>query len=379
MHLSNLYARDLGVKVGNPILKPHFFPILDDRFITVHNSDKVPSKSYSYWPTVIKILKHELAPLGIKIFQVGTKDDKKIEGVTHFWDSLSFKQSSYLLSKTLCHTGIDSVPGHIASAFNRPTVTLIAHTYAETCKPLWNKDKSIILESHRNGKKPSFSLHEDPKTVDLIKPEEIAEATFRQLGIAKARTEKTLHIGKNFLYKTIDIIPTFGTQPVSGDANVRVRMDINFDENCLAQILQTNNLQHEIITNRPINEGLINALKPRISKIVYNSEDFDSGFLNFLRHSGMKFELNCTNKEKLSQQRHKFFHFDIVYENQLEKATELKNELSSLIHGEVKLESGKVYVIGGQTVITLGKSAEDLNFWLDFDYFRAYTEEQFTI
>jgi len=378
-HLIKTYAKSLEVRVENkPYLVPHFFPIENGDFVTIHNSDKVPAKSYSYWPTVVKILKPELEKRNIKLYQVGAKGDQRIDGVDHFFDNITFKQSSYLLSKTLCHVGIDSVPGHIASVFDKPTVTLIAHTYAETCKPIWNGDKALILESHRNGKKPSFSLNEDPKTVDLIKPEEIAQAVFDQLNFSQTKSQETLFIGSKFLYKTIDIIPV-KESPIIGEKNaeVRIRMDVAFNENELIKILQKNEISHTIVTNQPINESLINGLKPKINKIIYNSAEFDAKFLKFLRHSALTFELNCDDATQLSAQRKKFFHFDIVYENKLEEAVKVQAELKEKIHDDVRIDAAKIYVLGDQHLISLGKSVEDVNFWVDFEYFRAYVETDY--
>lgn len=376
MHLSELYARDLGCKIGYPYLVPHFFPIpYENQFVTIHNSDKVPAKSYSYWSTVVKILKPELQKRNINLYQVGAHGDLEIEGVDHFFDYLSLKQSSFLLSKSLCHVGIDSVPGHIASVFNKPTVTLIAHTYSETCKPLWNGEKAIILESHRNGNKPSFSLNEDPKTVDLIKPEEIAQAVFKQLGIKQASSEETLYIGPKFLYKTVDIVPSKNQAEIKVDnkKDIRMRMDVCFDEQAMFDCLVQHSFPQTIITNRPIDEEKINYLKPRIKKIVYSAAEFDKKFLFFLRHSGIPFELTCFDKKNLPKQRKIYFDFDIHYENQIEKAEAIKNEIHGKIHANVNIDPGKVYVIEGQQLISLGKNIEDPVFWVDFDYFRVYT------
>lgn len=375
-HLIKTYAKALDSRVDKkPYLVPHFFPIPNEKFVTIHNSDKVPAKSYSYWPTVLKILKPELVKNEIKLYQVGAKGDLEIEGVDHFFDYLTLKQSSYILSETLCHFGIDSVPGHIASAFNRPTVTLIAHTYAQTCKPIWNGDKALILESHRNGNKPSFSLNEDPKTVDLIKPEEIAQAVFKQLGLKQANSEETLYIGKKFLHKTVDIIPSKDQAEIKIDdkKELRIRMDICFDEHSMVDFFVKNNFQITILTDRPISQEKLNYVKPRVKKIIYSAAEFDKDFLIFLRHSAIPFELICFDKNKLSSQRTLYFDFDIRYENQLENAEKFKNEVRDMVHERVNIDPGKIYILGDRQFISLGKDIDDPLFWVDFDYFRAYT------
>ena len=55
-HLVEVYDKDLGVKSGDPIFKPHFYPTLEDNYITIHTANKVPAKEYDYWEVVIIIV-----------------------------------------------------------------------------------------------------------------------------------------------------------------------------------------------------------------------------------------------------------------------------------------------------------------------------------
>ena len=196
-HLAEEYAKCCGVKIGKPVLKPHYFPVLYDRYITIHNDKKVQAKEYDMWPDVIEILRPYIDD--IKIIQIGSVGEETIEGVDDHIPTTSLKQSSYIINNSLGHVGIDSVPVHIASALDKPVVGIYAHTYASTCCPLWNeKSKAITIESDRAGNKPSFSLQESPKTINLIKPEEIAQAVLDVLDIHKTIKHKTLFIGSSY-------------------------------------------------------------------------------------------------------------------------------------------------------------------------------------
>ena len=371
-HLGSLYARDLSVKIGYPVLQPHYFPILQEKYIAFHSSDKVPAKSFSYWPDTIKILKPELEKRDIKIFQIGTKDDLRIDGVDEFYDYTSFKQSAYLIQNALCMVGIDSVPIHIASALNKPTCAVYAHTYASTCSPLWNQGKATILESHRNGDKPSFSLNENPKKIDLIQPEQIAESVFKMLNIGTYTSQKTIFIGDKYKSKIVDIIPSSMPSNISvDDAEIRIRMDIHFDENVLVQILNSAGRQVEIITSKHLNENLVESFKPKISKITYNAERFNADFLKYLKHSGLNFELNCTKEKNLSEERVKFFNYEMVLCDKKEAAKKLKEKYKDLKHS-FKFYSGRFYVSGNETFASLSKSTDDIQFWNDAKYFRVY-------
>lgn len=371
-HLAFLYARDLSVKVGYPVLQPHYFPVLQDKYVTFHNSDKCASKSFSYWEDVLKILKPEFEKRDIKIFQIGEGPDKKINGVDEFYNFTSFKQSAYLIQNSQAHFGIDSAPIHIASALNKPTVSIYAHTYASTCDPLWNKGKALIIESDRGGKKPSFSNHETPKEIDRIKPEQIAESVFKMLNIGNYTSQKTIFIGDKYKSKIVDIIPSSMPSNISvDDAEIRIRMDIHFDENVLVQILQGVGRQVEIITNTHLNENLVESFKPKISKITYNAERFNADFLKYLKHSGLNFELNCTKEKNLSEERMKFFNYEIVLCDKKESAKKLKEKYKDLKHS-FKFYSGRFYVRGDETFASLCKNTDDIQFWNDAKYFRVY-------
>jgi hypothetical protein len=211
--------------------------------------------------------------------------------------------------------------------------------------------------------------------VDLIKPEEIAQAVFEQLNFPQANSEETLYIGKKFLNKTVDIIPSPNQAEIKIDdkKEVRIRMDICFDEEAMVDCFVKHPFSQTIITERPISEDKINFVKPRLKKIIYSSAEFNKDFLIFLRHSGIPFELVCFDKDKLSSQRKIYFDFDIRYENQLENAEKFKNEVRDMVHEKVNIDPGKIYVLGDKQFISLGKDIDDPLFWVDFEYFRAYT------
>ena len=56
-HIAEEYAKSLGVKIGDPIINDHFYPIPWDKYITFHtNGKKVQAKHYDYWPIVFRLL-----------------------------------------------------------------------------------------------------------------------------------------------------------------------------------------------------------------------------------------------------------------------------------------------------------------------------------
>jgi len=369
-HLAEEYAKSCGVKIGKPTLKPHYFPILQEKYITIHNDKKVQSKEYNMWNDVIDLIKPELED--VKIIQVGAFGEDKIEGVDFHIPTSTLKQCAYIIQKGMGHVGIDSVPVHIASALDKPVVSIYAHTYASTCSPLWNeKSKSIIIESDRGGNKPSFSLQENPKTINFIKPEKIAQAILDILNIDKTINHQTLFIGNNYTSNFVEIIPTEKTGVTSG--HIDVRMDYAHNEDVLADILQRN--KAEVTTSKPIHESFLTS--GRINKIIYKTEKLDQEFCEAVRKSGVPNIFICTSPETISEER--LNNFDLLI-NKLDIKEIIKNNKKRIEikdFDKIKIKSGKKVVCGQE----IYESFFDLNsrknlddFYLDLDFFRVYIE-----
>ena len=377
-HLLELYAKDLGVQIEHkPSIRSHFVPIPFKNYITIHTSNKVPAKNYSYWSEVVSILKPELEKRGYKIIQVGTQEDPKINGVDLFMNKTSMHQMFFLVENAKCHVGIDSCPVHVASAYNIPTVSLYAHTYESSCKPMWNQSKSKTIESHRNGDRPSYSYNEDPKKIDIIKPEEIANEVFKKLNFDSWKSIKTIYIGDKFLHKTVDVIPVeIPKVNIPEDCKIRVRMDQVFNENILLEILKRTTNKLSIKTDKPISKVFLENFGAKIDQIEYSSKEFDPDFLKSLKSSGIEFRLRLKRKSKLKEFRNKYFNYEIELDDDKKKAKKLKKEIGDKINvGDIKAFSGKFYIIGDKVHTFLGDPKNDLNFWLDLPYFMCYLEE----
>jgi hypothetical protein len=372
-HLIEEYAKSCGVKIGKPTIKPHYFPIHYEKYITIHNDKKVPAKEYSFWKKVVELLKPILNKENIKIVQIGAHGEEIINGVDKHCPTNTIKQCSYIIQNSLAHIGIDSLPVHIASAFDKPIVAIYSHTYAKTCNPYWNKkSKTISLESHRNGNKPSFSLQENPKTIDLINPEEIAKSLLNVLDIKDKINFKTINIGARYKDECIEVIPSEQCNLISNSINVR--MDIHHDEQNLYYILQRNNI--ELTLSKPIHDELLFSKK--IKRINYIAEEFDIEFVKKIKKAGVDHTLLCKSKEKISEQRFNLFDFTInLFEaKELIKVNEQK--LLNLDLEKTKIESNKKIICGDKiynTYYDFNSRKNKDDFFLDLDWYYLYDDQ----
>jgi hypothetical protein len=369
-HLAEEYAKSCGVKIGKPVLKPHYFPIVYDKYITIHNDKKVQAKEYDMWVDVIQLLKPYLGD--IKIIQVGAKGENKIEGVDAHMPTETLKQSAYIIKNSLGHVGIDSVPVHIASALDKPVVGIYAHTYANTCSPLWNeKTKAITIESDRGGKKPSFSLQENPKTINFIKPETIAEAVLDILDIDEKISHETIFIGSNYKSDFYEVVPTKKTNLVAD--NIDVRMDYAHNEEVLYHILQRNEV--EVTTSKPINENLIKS--KRIKKLIYKADFFDLDFCKLVKEQGIPTITICTSSENLAEERSKNFDQLINYLDTEGIIENNKKRIDIDDFNTIKIKSNKKIVCGDEiypSYFDLNERKNLDHFYLDLEFFRVYRD-----
>ena len=65
-HIIEVYAKDLGVKIGRPHITEHFVPGLPEKYITLHSYDNIPSSEYLYWDIVLNLINPYLKKQGIK-------------------------------------------------------------------------------------------------------------------------------------------------------------------------------------------------------------------------------------------------------------------------------------------------------------------------
>ena len=367
-HLAEEYAKACGVKMGEPIINPHYFPILHDKYITIHNDKKVQAKEYDFWPDVVRLLKQHLGD--IKIIQIGAYGEDRINGVDDHKPTGSLKQCAYIIQKGLAHIGIDSLPVHLASALDKPVVGIYAHTYASTCCPIWNKkSKSIVIESDRDGQKPSFALQEPVKMINRIKPEQIAQAALDVLGINQTINHKTIFTGNHCKVNCMDVIPTEKTDVVFNA--ISVRMDLAHNEEVLEHIIQRNEV--EVVTKQPISERLLAS--KRIKKVIYKSDEFDTDFIYLIKKYGIQHGLACIDEKNVEKERARLFDFLINHLDEKAIIKQNKDRFNPDDFNIIKIVSGKKVVCGAKVFESIfdfndRKNLDD--FFLDLDFFSVY-------
>ena len=139
-HLVEVYAKDLGVKIGKAQLINHYFPIGTDNYIVMSSQSPIQSNQYDYWDVVFHILNPILNRNKINVI-----DLTSLEATPN--------QKNYIIKNSKGFLGHLDHYSLIADIYNIPNVSIIGNTYPETNKP----ENAKVLAPDFSEIKPSFS------------------------------------------------------------------------------------------------------------------------------------------------------------------------------------------------------------------------------
>jgi hypothetical protein len=379
-HLIEEYAKSLGVKIGKPKLLDHFYPTLNDKYITIHTDNKIDSKNYEYFPQVLNLLKPFLSKHGYKVYQIGGSQDPVLQNTDGNFLNLNYKQSSYLIKNSKLHIGIDSLPIHIASVYNIPIVALYSHIYSSNAYPFWNsKDKVKILESDKAGNKASLSYQESPKTIRTIKPEQIVKSALELLKIEETLNFKTLEIGSHYHIPLVEVVPNFRANlQDQKDKTLYIRADLHFDDQNIA--FWCSNYKVKIITDKMLPLDLLTHFSSKIEQVFFKLKDSEipTDYFEQVRKAKINFIICTTDKENLGKIRNKFFDFRVEFDNVDERCSNAEKISCKFLTNKVLISNAQIYA--SEAHLKIDKKLDIVNetihdddaFWKDSEHYYLY-------
>lgn len=379
-HLIEEYAKSLGVKIGKPVLVDHYYPLIYDRYITIHNDNKFDSRNYEYFPQVINLIKPILHENNIKIIQVGSSENPKLTNVDGLFLNLNLKQSSYILKNSLLHLGIDSLPIHLASMHNIPIVALYSNVNLKNSQPYWSdKNKIILLESDKKENKPSYAPQENPKTIRTIKPEDIANSVLKLLNIDKTINFKTLNIGHHYHIPLVEVVPNFRANlQDQKDKTLYIRADLHSDDQNIA--FWCSNYKVKIITDKMLPLDLLTHFSSKIEQVFFKLKDSDipADYFEQVRKAKINFIICTTDKENLGKMRNKFFDFRVEFDDVDERCLNVEKISCKFLTNKVLISNAQIYA--SEAHLKIDKKLDIVNetihdddaFWKDSEHYYLY-------
>ena len=383
MNVLEKYASNCGVKIRDPYVSTSYFPLKDKPYILLDNRCKFASNCYDLFADVMVYIEPVLKREGVSIFSFDQDDKNLIEGTEPFV-GLFKKQEAYLIKHSKLVIGCDNISNYFASALNVPTIGLYSAYPAKCTEPLWG-NTHISLESHRDGNLPAYGVGENPKTVNFIEPEKIANHIFKTLGLKDRINHKTFFIGDLYPTKVVEVIPDFF--PSAGFMEHRalnLRMDYHFDEQKAISWMQ--NRKINLLTDKPVSLNLLKYFRKNIAQLTVSiNENFTVEYLTAAKNTGVNVEIFCEKEDRIADIRFEFFDFE-VNENIFKAKEDLDSELPKLskdtqfLSGKILLSENKKYSCyeakKAKKELTSQPEAvyDTKDFWKELDHYRLIND-----
>ncbi len=381
MNILEKYSANCGVKIVRPTPASSYFPLREERYIILDLRNKYLTNIYELFSDVLAYIDSSLKSAEIKIY-VFNSDERDIIAGTQPFINLTKKQEAYLIKNSLLVVSGDNLSAYYASAFEIPSIGLYSAYPAACTAPLWSS-LHTPLSSDRCGNLPAYGIEETPKTINFIKPENLATVILEKLSIDFAIGVETIYMGDHYPIKVVEVIPDYVAPPdfLRGRA-INLRADYHFHEERIIHWLQGRMVN--LLIAEPINLNLLKYFKQNIVQLTVNINDsFSEEYLKSVVATGIKLEIFCEHKEKLSDFRFKLFDFDVeesIFKSKkdLDESLNQFNKNTYFLSGKILISDGEKYscleakkqknVLTGEPEIVY----DTKDFWKELDHYRLF-------
>ena len=227
--------------------------------------------------------------------------------------------------------------------------------------------------------KPSNNAKEFPKTIDDIKPEEIAVNILNLLKIKNnVKNIKTIFMGAEYNKPSLDVVPGSYSIPQAIKEPVNLRLDKNFDLNFLNECYKLSSIN--LVTESPIPISYLSPIKDNINSIsFFIKSQTKIEEISAMEKLGKPLNLLCRNSKKISSIRLKFIDYDIkLFENSSRENLKVDDyqNLKFLTKRNV-LHNGQMFnsYISSHLDKNISNVIDDKRFWDDLPFFRIFEEK----
>jgi hypothetical protein len=240
-------------------------------------------------------------------------------------------------------------------------------------------DKQVLFKAYERvgNKKPSYSPQEDPKSINTIKPEEIANAIFRLLKIDFVTPFETIFTGKKYTNQPIrEVVPNDLATLNNPEIPVEIRADLHYDEKILGPLLAYYQ-KSVVVTDKPLNLEFLKKFKPHIPMVVFKvKEDSDFGFIKEIIDAGFQLIMvSALTEEQLEPRKIYFYEFGAI--NKIEQPkpeviAELRKDIDRLYY-----QSCKMLAADGALYRSTASRTADIKSDNDFEYQKVIDTPEF--
>lgn len=320
MHFVKNMSNNFGLQTKKPFIEESFFPVVPEKYITI-STENHQSKQWDHFQEYINLIKPFLNKNHIKIIEVGA-NNIKLQSIISLKNITTPNQWSFIIKNALCHIGPENFMSSLACFHDVPSISLFSNTSPDYANPNWARDKyeTCVIEPINKPKCASFSASENPKTINQISAEEVAEKTLSYLSIENDFSKyDVFYIGSVYHISNIEIIPDFTPQPDFFQGGLlNIRLDYHFNTETLPYFAK--NRKVSLISDREIAFDKLNLIKQNIDHLFFKiDESFDIKYVQHLKQQGFKVDLVSKEGADINSTRLKFFDWSISEEHKKDK------------------------------------------------------------
>ena len=386
MHFLESFALSCGAKIDKPQILEKFYPLDIDKFISFYPYEIPQSRRYDYWTEFMRVILPTLNKNEITMLQMGRRGAPAIETCKSVAGELSANQAQYVIRNSILHLGVNGFTLHLSSSIGKKTVALFSESPPETNGPYFTDENFTALTPDLKGEKYSYCSDENPKTINTIRPEDIAKAVCSMLDIELDYPYKTIYVGDKYSRNQIEYVPSraIDISNLNVDSLI-VRMDKVFDERALYNQLVA--CSCSIVTNKPINMTLIKQFKGRIAQFIYLLEEgHDKKYIQELFDEGVQcLLLSRAEGKELDKLKLEYLDYGKIHKEKGGRKEDLEclkgKDLNNIFYKSSKylINEGKIYLNEASmdkdlSLDSLGnhppqKVIDREDFWEEHDYY----------
>ena len=374
MKLLDTYALHCGAKISEPFLYESYFPLPMNKYVTFQAETPFDSRNYAYWQDVLDIINPILIKSNISILQLGVAKEAPYQRIIDLRGKTDYHHLAYLLRRSLLHFGPDSFCVHLASSFDVPIVGLYSCSMPEVAGPNFgNADKQVLFKGYERigNKKPSCAPQENPKSINAIKPEEIANAIFKLLNIDFATPFQTVYLGSRYSHNVIrELVPNSPHIMPMPEQPIELRADLHFDEKMLAHHM-TYWQKCVIVTDKPLPIPMLKHFKSHIVLVAYHIGERDSDtFAKEVSATGIPIALlSRLPEEEIQKKKIRYYEYGVIAkipDPDPKVLEDLRKQSGELFYRSCKLVAANGQIYGSHSDREANKPLTN-----DFEYHRV--------
>ena len=296
--LVEVYAKDLGVKVGEPTITEHFYPNTTENYICFDFNSDNKSESYNYWDIVWSLIQPFLKKDDISLIEI---------------PKIPAKQKNFFIKNSLLYIGLANHNTIIADHYKIPSVSLLTNIYESNFNSI---SMGKIITPDFSTSKPSFD--ENCQRINEIKPEVVAQAILEQLCIKEEIKFKTVRIGSTFHTDVVEIVPNFsGISEQLKDKPINVRGDLHWN---LENIVDWCRFSYVNLYITSAFDVELLKYMPKLKQIVFKYQDSEntdkSKFFKELKKRKISLIIQVQKDIDINEVRLKYFDYNVVEEGE---------------------------------------------------------------